>query len=98
MIVLLNAEAILFECMMLIRERVSTTLGVPSTWVRVKIAAGEAGRLFPEVSFQIPDEIPEDYRRARLFTDSRDSNRETLGAIVRHGMRAFEERCAGAGC
>lgn len=97
MIVLLNAPAILYEVMSAARQRISISLGVPLEWVDFKLQPSEeTGRLHPEVKLMVPDEIPEEHAKAKLFTESDSWRNEIIGAIVRTALREFTLRKEGA--
>ena len=97
MIILVNAPAILFEVMNAARQRIALSLGIPLEWVDFQLAPDEgSGKLRPEVRVQKPDEVPEDLKRARLFTESDEWRSECIGAIVRTAMREFTLRREGA--
>lgn len=98
MIILINKETLLFETMSAARGRIALSLGLPIEWVKFTLepADPDDGKLYPEVNFLIPDEVPEEHKRAKFFTESKSWVHEVIGGIVRVSLKELSIRREGA--
>ena len=81
MLILLNGESVIYECLTMAKVRLSGVLGIPPDWVIVQIVPRD-GRLFPEVELAIPDDGAEQHPRANLFRQSRELTVERIGQVM----------------
>ena len=97
MIILLNAESILYEVMSAASLRIAHTLDLHPDWVKVTLKHGEGddvGKLYPHVAFAVPEGTPAE---GKFFTETRERCTELVGQVMSKAIRSYVERCEGAG-
>lgn len=94
MLVLMNHEAIVHECMAAAKGRISIYLQLPSDWVTIKLEFKD-DRITPTVQFAFPEDAQEQYPNARAWKEKDDEILEKIEAVLRAASRDLATKLQG---
>lgn len=90
MLIMLNAETVIFECLLGAKRSVARLVGIPVDWVIVRLEAKD-GKHIPVVDIQLPPDA-----KVQTAVDTAET-RAAIKVVVREVLKEINERIADLG-